>query len=255
MVRRAADRLRRDRVGRVAARGRARRRRPRRHALRVGRLADPREAPRGLRDSAERVDRPHVLGAAARHLLLRALRPVRRDQRPLGPAVGDDRRRRADAGRAHGARAAHRRARRALRVDREGLAGRRSDLDLAQPAQAEAEPELGRELPERARPLRVPVQSAPRRVPALRRADEPRQGRAPGCRGRDGGRAAAEDRRQVPRAEGDRVLPASSSSRTSARRTGSSSSARSTTARRSSCSRTRGRRSSRSSGKSRSGWS
>ena len=32
-----------------------------------------------------------------------------------------------------------------------------------------------------------PVQAAPRRLPALPRPDEPRQGRAPGDRGRDGG--------------------------------------------------------------------
>ena len=68
VVRRAADRLRRHRVGRLAARRRARRRRPRRHALRVGRLAHAREARVGLRDRAERADRPDVLGAPARAL-------------------------------------------------------------------------------------------------------------------------------------------------------------------------------------------
>ena len=51
VVRRAADRLRRDRVGRLAARGWARRRRPRRHALRVRRLA-------GRARSSTRCSRP-----------------------------------------------------------------------------------------------------------------------------------------------------------------------------------------------------
>ena len=61
----AADGLRRDRVGRGAARGRARGRRPRRHALRVRRLADEGEAEPST-SGAERVDRPLVLGAPPR---------------------------------------------------------------------------------------------------------------------------------------------------------------------------------------------
>ena len=93
---------------------------------------------------------------------LRARRRVRRDQRPHRPARRRARRARRDAGRAHGARAARRRARRGLRVDRARRAGGRADLDLAEPAQAEAGPELDRELPERARPRALPVPAAPR---------------------------------------------------------------------------------------------
>ena len=60
LVPRAADRLRRHRVGRLAARGRARRRRPRRDALRVGRLAHEGEA-RGRSSRSRRAS-----GSAAR---------------------------------------------------------------------------------------------------------------------------------------------------------------------------------------------
>ena len=82
----------------------------------------------------------------------------------------------------------------------------RVHLALDEPAQAAAELQLARELPERARPLGLPVPSAARRLPALPRADEPGQGRASrGGRG-DGGRAAAEDRGQEARAEGAAVL-------------------------------------------------
>ena len=227
VVRRAADRLRRHRVGRLAPRRRARRRRPRRHALRVGRLAHAREARLRLRDRAERADRADVLGAPARALVLRALRRLRRDQRPLRPAVGHDRRRGSDAGRAHGARAAHRRAGADVRGDLEGVAERRAHLDLDEPARAEARAATGSRNCPNALDLSVyPCKPHTRRLPALPRPDEPRQGRAPRRRGRDGARGPAEDRRQVPRAQGDRVLLASSSSRTSVPRTGSSSSAR-----------------------------
>ena len=77
-------------------------------------------------------------------------------------------------------------------------------LALDEPAQAAAGLQLARELSERARPLRLSVPSAPRRLPALPRAHEPGQGRASRRRRGDGGRAAAEDRRQDARAEGAR---------------------------------------------------
>ena len=152
----AADRLRRDRVGRLAARRRARRRRARRDALRLGRLAHEGEARVRLRGGAERArsaarfpELQHAL-----HCYARAGR-VRRDQRPhracSALTLGGARR---DAGRAHGARPARRRARRALRAVVARRAERRADLDLDEPAQAEARPELDRELPERARLLR-----------------------------------------------------------------------------------------------------
>ena len=66
VVPRPAGGVRGNRARRRAARGRPRRRRPRRHALRVRRLADARAARVRLPDGAQRVDRPHVLGDAAR---------------------------------------------------------------------------------------------------------------------------------------------------------------------------------------------
>ena len=50
-------------------------------------------------------------------------------------------------------------------------------------------------MPERARPRALPVPAAPGRLPALPRPHEPREGRAPRGRGRDGARAAAQARR------------------------------------------------------------
>ncbi len=78
----AAVGLRRHRVDRVAARRRPRRRGPRRHALRLGRLADEGEARVRLRGGAEPVDRAVALGAASRARLLHERRRVRRHQRP-----------------------------------------------------------------------------------------------------------------------------------------------------------------------------
>ena len=226
-------------MGRLAARRRARRRRPRRDALRVGRLAH--EGASSLRSTRWR----RASGSAARsgscatcsHCFERAgdFDVINDHSGPLGRGA---RRRDRDAGRAHGARAARRRAAATLY---EQVAARRAErrahLALDEPAQAAARPELDRELPERARPLRLSVPAATRRLPPLPRPHEPGQGRAPRGRGRDGGGAAAEDRREDARAEGAGVLRASSSSRTSA--TGSSSSARSSHGRRSSCSSTR----------------
>ena len=68
VVPRAADRLRRHRVDRLAARGRARRGGPRRDAVRVRRLAHEGEAVVHLRDRAERGDRPRADGGPARAL-------------------------------------------------------------------------------------------------------------------------------------------------------------------------------------------
>ena len=95
-----------------------------------------------------------------------------------------------------------------------------------------------------------PVQAASGGLPPLPRPAQSGQRRAPCRRRRDGGRPAAQDRRQDAGAEGARVLPRASSSRISS--TASNTSERSRTARRSSCFRTRVRRSFRSSGKSRS---
>ena len=138
----------------------------------------------GLRDRAERADRADAPRAPPLPRLLRARRRVRRHQRPLGAAGGGDRRPDRQAGAAHGPRAARRRGRRDLRADRAGRAGDRVHLDLDEPAQAEAGPPLGRELPERARLLALPGQAAPRRLPALPRPDEPGQGLPPGDRRR-----------------------------------------------------------------------
>ena len=152
----AADGLRRDRVGRLAPRRRARRRRPRRDALRLGRLAHEGEALVGVPGRAERADRPDAPRAPALPRRLRARGRVRRDQRPLRPAGGGDRRPDRQAGAAHDPRAARRRGRRDLRADRRGRAADRLHLDLDEPAQAEAGLPLGGELPERARLLAVP---------------------------------------------------------------------------------------------------
>ena len=152
----------------------------------------------------------------------------------------------------HGPLDTHRGAAR-VRVDRQALAGREADLDLREPAAPDARPAVGGDDPERDRPRSLPEQAAPRRVPALPGPLQPGQGRAPGDRGRDGAGPAAEDGGQEPRAEGAAVLRRVR--RAAPRQTGSSTSARSRTARRSSCSRTRAPRSSRSSGRSRSGSS
>ena len=56
---------------------------------------------------------------------------------------------------------------------------------------------VGRQLPERARPLALSHEAAPRRLPPLRRAHEPGQGLPPGDRHRRQGGPAAEDRRQA----------------------------------------------------------
>ena len=193
-------RLRRDRVDRLAARGRARRRRPRRDAVRLGRLAHPREARGRVRDGAERADRPDVLGAPARAELLRAARGLRRHPRPHGADGPRARLAPADAARAHRPRAGGRPPRRSLRADRAHGPAREADLALAEPARAETEPAVDRERPERPRPLLLPVPAGAGRLPALPRPDEPGQGRAPGGDDRARGRAAAEDRGQVRRA-------------------------------------------------------
>ena len=118
LVPRPADRLRRNRMGRLAARGRARRQRARRDAVRVGRLAHEGQARGRASGRAERVDRALVLGAASRAPLLRARGRVRRHQRPLGAVRRSARRGDRHAGRAHRPRAARRRAGRALRPGR-----------------------------------------------------------------------------------------------------------------------------------------
>ena len=122
VVPRAADGLRRDRVGRVAARRRARRRRPRRHALRVRRLAHEGEArmrssrPRRASGSARRFwELQHVLSCYERADEFDVINDHSGCRRRRSAALV------ADAGRAHGARPARRRAGRALRADRAGL--------------------------------------------------------------------------------------------------------------------------------------
>ena len=248
----AAHRLRRDRVDRLAARRRARRRGPRGDALRFRRLAYEGDAVVGLPNGAERADRSDASRAPALPGRLCPRRRVRRDQRPLGPPGGGDRRPDREAGAAHDPRAARRRGRRDLRADRRGRAGDRVHLGLDEPAEAEARFPVGGELPERARLLALPGEAAPRRLPALPRPDERGQGLPPRDRRRVHRRPAAEDRRQEARAARAAVLRRVR--RAAPRRTRSSTSARSRTARRSSCSRTRARRSSRSSGRSRSAW-
>ena len=90
---------------------------------------------------------------------------------------------------------------------RRARAVREAHLHLDEPAQAEAGPPLDRELPERARPLDVPVPAqARRRLPRLPRSHEPRQGCAPRARRGTRDRDPAEDRREVPRAARDPLL-------------------------------------------------
>ena len=86
LVPRPARGVRGDRVDRVVARRRPRRRRPRGDALRLGGLAHEGATRVRLPRGAERMDRAHVLGAAARRLLPRARRRLRRDLRPHRPA-------------------------------------------------------------------------------------------------------------------------------------------------------------------------
>ena len=221
-----------NRARRRAARGRARRRRPRRDALRLRRLADPRPPRVRVPDRAERVDRAHVLGDAAHGPRDPPRGRLRRRPRPHGHARARVRRPRQRAVLPHRARAADRPA--GADVRGRVLAGheREAHLDLDEPAEAEAGPPVDRELPERARPLRVPVPASGRRVPPLPRAHEPGQGSAPRARRRARDRPAAEDRREVPRAARDpllrRVHPAAP------RRRRSSTSARSGTPTRSS---------------------
>ena len=198
--------------------------RPRRHALRLGRLPHEGRARRDLRRGAERADRAVVHGSAARALVLRAGGGLRHHQRPHRPARRRARRALEAARRAHGPRPARRR-RRARSTSRSGRCPPgRADLDLARTSAARARPELGREHPERDRSLALPVQAPPRRLPALPRPDERGQGRAPRGRGRDGARAAAQARREDARDEGARVLRGVR--RAAPRRHGSSTSAR-----------------------------
>ena len=207
LVPRPARGIRRNRARGRAARRRARRRRPRRDALRVRRLADARAARVGLPDGAERMDRAHVLGDAARDLRAAPVgrastsSTITRDSSALRSAASSTSRSATPfTGRWTGSRVVCTRSRLAL-------AAREADLDLPEPAQAEAGPSLDRELPERARPLRVPVQAkVGRRLPRLPRPDEPRQGRAPRARGRARDRASAQDRRKVPGAARDPLL-------------------------------------------------
>ena len=204
----AADRLRRDRVGRLAARRRARRRRPRRHAVRLGRLAHEGEARLGLRRGAERADRARRSpSCSTRSPATSAPDEFDVDQRPLGPA-----RRRA--------RRARRRRRSSTRSTGrstatpgalyEQIAQGRAEVGLISISlnQRKPKPDLPwvANCPNALDLVALPVQAAPRRLPPLPRPDEPGQGRAPRDRGRDGGRAAAQDRRQDARAEGARVL-------------------------------------------------
>ena len=176
---------------------------------------------------------------------------VRRHQRPLGHCRCRARGHGRDAGRPHRARAARRRGRGRSTSASLAWFPARADLALPQPAQAEAGPALDRELPERARPDRVSRAAPSRRLPPLSGPPEPRQGRPPRHRGREGDRSAAEDRRQDARR---RSRSSTSSRARTARASAGASSiwARCRTRRRSTSSRTPGRRSSRSTGRSRS---
>ena len=199
--------VRRHRARRRAARGGPRRRRARRHALRVRRLADA-GPPRGrVPDGAERVDRAHVLGDAARSLCAAPVGELRRAPRPHGSSRTCARWPPRDSLLSHGARAARRPAGPPVRGRDRALDPREAHLHLDEPAQAEAGPPVDRELRECARSLRVPVQAkVRRRVPRLPRAHEPRQGRTSGARGRARDRLASQDRREMPGAARDPLL-------------------------------------------------
>ena len=75
-----------------------------------------------------------------------------------------------------------------------------------EPADAEAGSPVGRELPERARPLALPGQAPPWRLPPLPRAHEPGQGLPPGDRRRRLGGTALEDRGEEARVGGGGLL-------------------------------------------------
>ena len=250
----AADRLRRHRARRLAARGRARRRRARGHAVRLRRLADQGRARLHLRGGAERADRPldsRSCATPSPATRARASSTSINDHSgmPAAALAG----RAAHAGPAHRPRPARRRGRAPPTSASQQVAPQVGLISISL-NQRRPKPDLpwAANIPNARRPLALPVQAAPRRLPALPRPDEPGQGRAPGDRGRHGARAAAEDGRQEARAEGGAVLRRVR--RAAPRRTGSSGWARSRTGRRSSCCRTPARRCSRSSGRSRSGW-
>ena len=103
-----------------------------------------------------------------------------------------------------------------LRADRSGLPSRRARLVVAEPAPSQARSPVGRQLSERARPRRLSRQPSPRRLSPVPRAALRGQGRAPGDRGRQEGRVAAEDRREDARAARARSTSRRACGRTSA---------------------------------------
>ena len=161
LVRRSAERLRGDRVGRLAARGRARRRRARGDPFRVRRLAHEGELSYVFeRAPSEQIGRsqPELRHALACFERADDFDVINDHAGPLSIALGGLSRPRSS----HGARAARRRAGRSTRGHGRSRRGR-ADLDLAQPAPAQAGAELGGQLPERARPPALSMQAAPRR--------------------------------------------------------------------------------------------
>ena len=157
-------------------------------------------------DAEHRAVRAALSGAGARPAFVPAGVAVRHRLRPLRARRGGDGRPREGAGRAHGAQHAQRRARAHLPADLRAEPAPAVHLHVAQAARARRGPAVGRELPERPRPRRVPVLRPPRRLPAVRRADEPAEGRRPRDRRRAGDGRAADARRQDARGRRARVL-------------------------------------------------
>ena len=202
-----ADRLRRDRVGRLAARRRARRRRPRRHALRLGRLVHEGEARLRLR----RRRRPQQIGRTAPELRHALACYERADEFDVvndhsGPArpprsAAPSRHRSSTPCTARSTAPTAIYASIARVAPRVGLISvslnqRKPQPDLPWVANCPNALDLDA----------YPVHRRARRVPPLPRAAEPRQGLPPRDRGRARGGSAAQDRREDARARRAGVL-------------------------------------------------
>src|SRR6187397_717660 len=103
------------------------------------------------------MDRAHLLGDAALRARVPQSRRVRRPARPHRDARARVRRAHRHAVLSYGAWAPRRTAGPYVRAGARARAEGEADLDLDEPAEAERAPSVDRELPERARPLDVPV--------------------------------------------------------------------------------------------------
>ena len=150
--------------------------------------------------------RAHVLGAAPCGFVSRAGRRVRGHLGSHGLARARAGIAGPDAGRAHRARPALGRAGRPVRTSRSDGSARGAHLDLRPAAPPETRPAVDRDVRERARSLRLSVQTGARRLSPVPRTHDGRQGSPPGDRRRDRERPPAQTRRKVSRAARARIL-------------------------------------------------